>query len=282
MLFACIFGLILILIFSWKSGVYGDICEYNNAAHQKNCTPYEFAPFISIKIFNALNDYGAAITALATVAIACFTFTLWCSTKRLSEDSAKQIRVAVRSARAAEKAADAAKLNAQAVIDAERAQIFIDIGEDDVTMAIHDASLGPRSDPRLPLDEQIQQLFSISYSLKNYGKTPAAIQEMGHRVAIQPELPSIRRDSERVIDMPDQILAGGSKTKPPLRILDTPPLTADLARAIIDKNNRFLFFGYVVYEDIFRVERTIEFIWHYDAAGRRFRMLSHTETEKKR
>jgi hypothetical protein len=88
--FACIFGLILVFIFSWNSGFYGDICEYNNATYQKDCTSYEFAPFISIKAFKALNDYGAAITALAAVAIGVFTLTLKLSTDRLWEAGEKQ------------------------------------------------------------------------------------------------------------------------------------------------------------------------------------------------
>jgi hypothetical protein len=78
--FACTFALLLFFLFSWRSGSYGEICEYNNATHQKDCAPYEFAPFICIKVFNALNDYGPSITALATVAIALFTYTLWKST----------------------------------------------------------------------------------------------------------------------------------------------------------------------------------------------------------
>jgi hypothetical protein len=58
--------------------------------------------------WHVLYLFRDAITAIATVFIGLFTFTLWRSTERLAADSGKQIAVANRSARAAEMAAEAA------------------------------------------------------------------------------------------------------------------------------------------------------------------------------
>jgi hypothetical protein len=67
----------------------GEICEYNQATKHEDCTTYSFLPFLFIKVAKTLNDYGVAITALATVAIGVFTLTLKLSTDRLWEAGEK-------------------------------------------------------------------------------------------------------------------------------------------------------------------------------------------------
>jgi hypothetical protein len=93
--FACAF-LFIVLVVSWKPGPYGEICEYNNAAHKKECASYEFVPFIAVKVFNTLNEYGVAITALATLFIAGFTGTLWIATSKQAQLTNASVRIAER------------------------------------------------------------------------------------------------------------------------------------------------------------------------------------------
>src|SRR5579872_1428290 len=75
--------LVAILII-WAIGYFFDfnreICEYNQEAKNKECALYSLLPFSFIEIAKTLNDYGAAITALATVIVAGFTGTLWRAT----------------------------------------------------------------------------------------------------------------------------------------------------------------------------------------------------------
>jgi hypothetical protein len=73
--------------------VQGQICEYNQATEHEDCTTYSLFPFLLIQVFNTLNYYGVAITALATVAIGIFTLTLKLSTDKLWEAGEKQRRL---------------------------------------------------------------------------------------------------------------------------------------------------------------------------------------------
>jgi hypothetical protein len=68
----------------------GQICEYNQATEHEECTTYSLVPFLLIQVGKPLNDYGVAITALATVAIGFFTLTLKLSTDKLWEAGEKQ------------------------------------------------------------------------------------------------------------------------------------------------------------------------------------------------
>jgi hypothetical protein len=72
-----------LLVVAFELDFTGQICEYNQATKHENCTTYSLFPFLFIKVFNTLNYYGVAITALATVAIGVFTLTLKLSTDKL-------------------------------------------------------------------------------------------------------------------------------------------------------------------------------------------------------
>jgi hypothetical protein len=82
-------GVLLLLIAAWDSGFHGKICEYDQGAHQNNCTTYNLAFFVIIKSGEIINYYGPLITALATIAIACFTYTLYKSTSGLRDSTNK-------------------------------------------------------------------------------------------------------------------------------------------------------------------------------------------------
>jgi hypothetical protein len=62
---------------------HGEICKEGTKASEEACTSYSLLPFILIKIGQALDALGVAITALATIAIAWFTLSLRRSTDRL-------------------------------------------------------------------------------------------------------------------------------------------------------------------------------------------------------
>lgn len=123
--------------------VQGEICEYNQATEDEDCTTYSLVPFLLIQVGKPLNDYGVAITALATVAIGFFTLTLKLSTDKLweaakdqifaAENAAKiqsadmnaSIAVAKEAADAAKQSAEAASASVRAFIDSERGRMFI-------------------------------------------------------------------------------------------------------------------------------------------------------------
>jgi hypothetical protein len=83
------------------------ICQYNSTTHHEDCASYSLASFLLIKIGQSLNDYGVAVTALATVTVGLFTWQLKRSTDRLWTTAERQ-----------------ADLTRDAMIAGERAFVF--------------------------------------------------------------------------------------------------------------------------------------------------------------
>jgi hypothetical protein len=69
MAFGCLVGILSGLLAVAIELVQGQICEYNQATEHEDCTTYSLFPFLLIQVGKTFNDYGVAITALATVAI---------------------------------------------------------------------------------------------------------------------------------------------------------------------------------------------------------------------
>src|SRR5664279_6411524 len=77
---------ILVFVGSLFTQFYGEICDKNEYTGQKDCTHYHIALVALWHIAKILNDYGVAITAAATAAIAAFTWTLWRATTDQGRD----------------------------------------------------------------------------------------------------------------------------------------------------------------------------------------------------
>jgi hypothetical protein len=164
------------------------------------------------------------------------------------------------------------KLNAEAVIDAERARLFIVVPEENITWTFQTAGV-----PFLRDEAKMKVSLIIKYGFKNYGKTPAIIQAMNHGTAIAESLPSVR-NYEAVVDLPDRIVGPGD-TSELVRVFSQ--MTNTQIQETINFGNDFWFYGDIAYDDTFGWRRKLEFVWHYDAAGRRFGWWSHRETQER-
>jgi hypothetical protein len=124
-------------------------CYQYEYASPKYCAAYQglFA------LAELLEEYGGVLTALATVAIAWFTFTLRRSTDRLWEAGEGQLRVAKDSA-------DAAKASSEALARMERAYLFLSVVV---------AHLGGKG---------VDHRVSVQFHFKNYGRTPALVTDV--------------------------------------------------------------------------------------------------------
>jgi hypothetical protein len=102
-------------------------------------------------------EYRDAITAIATAFIAAFTFTLWQSTKRMTQATGESVRIAER-----------------ALADLERPYIYI---------------FNP-SGFELELNQE-DPFYYFRYSVANYGKTPARIESafVGMSAGAEPKQP---------------------------------------------------------------------------------------------
>ncbi|BAB53685.1 mlr8038 [Mesorhizobium japonicum MAFF 303099] len=73
---------IVLLIAAWTSGYQEIICEETKRGEEL-CSAYNLAFFFLIKLREFVDKYDGLITALATLAIGAFTYTLWKSTDKL-------------------------------------------------------------------------------------------------------------------------------------------------------------------------------------------------------
>ena len=151
-----------------------------------------------------------------------------------------------------------ATLNAQAVIDAGRAHLFVSIEAENIAGLISIAAATPV--PTHMEDGQIHT-SNLSYAFKNYGKTPAIIKDIKHGALVAPNLLRVR-EYESVVDLPAHILGAGEKTTL-IDVIDLPRLTVRDARSIRGAENTFWFYGTVIYDDTFGWRRTLKFVWHY-------------------
>jgi hypothetical protein len=92
-------------------------------ATESNCADHKNQPGGIITAFVILGEFlerhDGAITAIATIAIAAFTGTLWYATKKMMEGGESQMAIAREAAEAAKISADAAMLQAKAAIAAQ-------------------------------------------------------------------------------------------------------------------------------------------------------------------
>ncbi len=223
--FCCLF--VILLIAAWLSGSRAEICNEATPEHQ-NCHSYNLATFALIEIAKFLNDYGVAMTAVATAAIALFTWTLW-------QSSEKMWGVTKVSADAAVEAADAA-------IAVERARFFIVIEHHNLPEVIINAE----SRGVLAGGEN----FSIRYRFQNYGKTPGIIKALTVDSMIATDAVEPSHHPVVISEFPEYMIGANGLTKASWY---SPILVPDLSQvqAIGRNAARLWFFGRLYYDDVF-------------------------------
>jgi hypothetical protein len=182
----------------------------------------------------------------------------------------------------AEAAAKAADLNAQAVINAQRARLYVIIESQTIGDEVK-AAVAPRLPP-LADDVRLEHL-TIEYSFRNHGKTPAFIQKVGHGTAITKGEgePKGRHYILLVPPVIDYVVGGGEKTVPIRNVaMPSPSMTVATAKAIRGLDATFWFHGFVEYDDTFGWSRKFEFVWYYDAESEGLRLFSYCETAEPR
>jgi hypothetical protein len=162
-----------------------------------------------------IDRHDASITALATIIIAAFTFTLWQSTEKLWRAGEKQLRHA-------ELEAQRARVNR--LRDVEQLQEQMNIARQNADAAgqqarTAEAALTQLERPylfifnvsRLKVDTLTEEgiILTVTYSVANYGKIPAIIKyaQAILAVGIDPPLPSLLPDNHTLRATP--IFAAG-------------------------------------------------------------------------
>ena len=167
-------------------------------------------------------------------------------------------------------AAEAAKLNAQAVIAAESGYVFVEICGQTVVDIIEYMKDMPSVAPRQIL---------IQYRFVNHGKTPAVIKEISYG-AIVAENPPRQREYSQVLHLPTHLLGAEKPTK--MLEYDELEISHPIASSIRDLKATFWFFGNIVYDDMFGRQRTLDFVFHVSGVSEGFTLYRYEETDKSR
>ena len=86
-------AVLLVLLLLEFIPYYGQICVLAEDSKVVSCTSYQLLPFTALKAAQFLDKMGGAITALATIAIAIFTFTLKRATDKLWDAGERQLNL---------------------------------------------------------------------------------------------------------------------------------------------------------------------------------------------
>ena len=216
-----------------------------------------------------IDDYSALISALATIAIAVFTFTLWKSTDKLWKASDDQFRLAKETndrqateikdqLAIARKASEAAQKSAEAAVATERARLYADVIEHNFLECILDARANentPQVDDK-PIVAAKTPMARIKF--KNYGKTPAIVIEVGLAV-ICTEGPLMPTPVYHVKVVTENIIGPNQTTETFTEMITGQVMTFGQAKKVKDGNGSIWVAGYASYHDVFGEQRMHRF-----------------------
>jgi hypothetical protein len=258
-------GFVLIVGFISLIPAHGEICKEAEKAQQEPCTSYRLVPFLVIEIGKILDALGVAVAALATIFIAWFTLSLRQSTdklwdagerqlKLLADTSAAQSRDMQGSIKAAESAAIAAQVSADAAVAVERARFYVVINDNFINCINAAANWsGPKDQEDTPLRMEDWPMAGIVF--KNYGKTPGIIEEVGTGIDYSETVPIPVYDVKVV---KENMIGAGGESETFGTVIDG-EITVARAKKVRDGAANIWVYGYVIYNDVFGKRQTHRF-----------------------
>jgi hypothetical protein len=169
-------ALIGLIVFAFLASLftpyYHEVCEKSPNTGYEDCSTYHITVAWFWYIGKFLNDYGTAITAISSVVIAAFTIILGTFTVKLAQST--------------KIAAKATKSAVDALPVVERAYVYpVIVSSDGVAKYIQDAVVFGVDDPD-NYDTPSDGFVSVTFRLKNYGKTPAIVKAVYAGLGVQP------------------------------------------------------------------------------------------------
>jgi hypothetical protein len=247
--FVLLSAFFVILVAAWFSGSTVKICNESQSGHEQ-CTTHNLAPFILIQIIEFLHSVENIITAVATIAIAVFTWTLYKSSEKMW--SATKI------------AADAAAQSAEAQVAVEGARLTCL-----PTSSSYWNEIGQWADrwPNSP-DMPLKKTFDVLFALKNYGKTPATIVGVNARLTRSAEAPSDIYIESPFLDLPAEIVVGaGLRSEGEFKVEFSQFFRLEEAIQVRDGKLNVWFNGRILYDDVFGRVGTQVFLYKVRPRG---------------
>jgi hypothetical protein len=196
-----------------------------------------------------------AIPKTAEDRIADYTWWLAAFTFALVTVSFFQIFFLTRADKTARTAADAAKLNAEALMAAEGAALYPVLKKINLKAVFQGTILHPT----MP-DTNILSAPEVVYCFKNYGKTPAVIESVMHGIRFYPT-GSTSRTMHPIDDWALKIIVGGQETSE-ISCEISEVFTRGKAKAVLAYEGELLFFGEVFFRDFF--DRRFQCFWEFE------------------
>jgi hypothetical protein len=219
------------------------------------------------------NNQGEAkaVDILSSERVAYYTKVLAIFTAVLSAFGLLQIGFLIRSDNIARIAADAAKLNAEALIDADRAHLYAVIKSHNLGAALRAAHIVDMDDtPANPRP-------MIQFSLRNLGRAAAIMEEVGWLLTQRER--GIRDWQYPTGAITEPVIIGGAETMPPTDCsLEPPVFSVRDAKSAFDGNRPVYFVGFVVFTT--SMDRVYEFRWQYENAGTGWLLTHYDERER--
>ena len=132
---------------------------------------------------------------------------------------------------------------------------------------------------RIAGTQQPRFKISITYGFTNEGKTPAIIREISYGAIVAENLPR-EREYSQVLHLPTHLLGAGKSTNS--LEYDEFQMTPAVADSIVDLKATFWFYGNIIYDDMFRRQKTLDFVFHASGVSEGFTLYRYEETDKKR
>jgi hypothetical protein len=221
----------------------------------------------------AVDERIASLTgdlAFYTKLLFAATAALALITVGLVKASFSQVRDAKQAIAAAVDSAAAARISAEAFMNAEGAQIFPIVVEDNLREVLSGQPIYhvPSEGPDILLLPP-----KLSYRFKNYGKTPAKLQSIMHNISFL-ELDSKLRHMHAADDFPLEII-GADETSSKLDCEMLDHFKAPMAHAAMEYRAELIFYGEAVFTDFF--DRQFRCIWECDCRSGEVKLTRHEQ-----
>jgi hypothetical protein len=225
----------------------------NQQQTEEYCTAFS-GPLLSALrgVAEVTHKYEGLITAAFTVVLAVFTGRLWYSTEKLWNVT--------------KIAAEVAQVAAEYIPVVEGAYVYVIVEKID-RGCIDDAS-----------GEEITEPFSVEIALKNFGKTPAFIQNVVAGIKYVSTDGNIDSGYERFFVPPETLIGAGDFSSYRERIV-LGELSQEQAHRIRTFAGAIILDGTLVYTDIWGNRWTTPFDGRYDPDAKRFN-VAHQERKK--
>jgi hypothetical protein len=186
----------------------------------------------------------------------------------------KSLIDAKKAAEAAEKSASAAKLNAQALIDAEAAQMYLVIEKSNVERMYQ---LGGMYSNSPTMHESDSDPPWIEYRLRNYGKSPAIVQTVLHGISLEEPKTEVE-PREYGLGQEDLEIIGVGEQGQIIKCKIEKSFTFGNVRSIVTNDRLLLFYGHSTFMDHFGRKQTLD--WELVADDSRWNLISHRNTRE--